>query len=157
MKRGFFLTWLGTLFVFVFLTGCTKKEDVSEYSSNQVAMDVLISSKVNATNQNTTKQNATLVSAVNATSQMPKVEDVPLPPQGPFRPSVREIQTALKNTGYYRGAIDGKAGPLTRKAIMEFQKNNGLVVDGKVGPKTWAVLSRYLTQVNATNAGSPAD
>jgi peptidoglycan hydrolase-like protein with peptidoglycan-binding domain len=33
---------------------------------------------------------------------------------------------------------------MTRKAIEEFQKANGLEVDGKVGPKTWRVLSKYL-------------
>ncbi|MCX5716492.1 MAG: peptidoglycan-binding domain-containing protein, partial [Candidatus Omnitrophica bacterium] len=45
----------------------------------------------------------------------------------------KQIQTALKNAGLYIGQIDGKIGPLTKKAIEEFQKSNGLKVDGKVG------------------------
>jgi peptidoglycan hydrolase-like protein with peptidoglycan-binding domain len=57
-----------------------------------------------------------------------------------------DIQTALKNAGFYAGAIDGKIGPRSRKAIEEFQKAKGLKVDGKVGPKTWAELERYLVQ-----------
>ncbi|MBN2452955.1 MAG: peptidoglycan-binding protein [Candidatus Omnitrophica bacterium] len=56
----------------------------------------------------------------------------------------KEIQIALKNAGFYTSSIDGKIGPMTKKSIMEFQKANGLKVDGKVGPKTWAVLEKYL-------------
>jgi len=58
----------------------------------------------------------------------------------------RDIQTALKNAGFYTGALDGKAGPKTKKAIMEFQKAKGLKVDGKVGSKTWAEMEKYLLQ-----------
>lgn len=67
-----------------------------------------------------------------------------LPPSGPYKPSAQEIQTALKNAGYYQGDIDGKIGPMSREAIEDFQKENDLQVDGKVGPKTWALLGRYL-------------
>jgi peptidoglycan hydrolase-like protein with peptidoglycan-binding domain len=47
------------------------------------------------------------------------------------------------------GGIDGKIGPLTRKAIEDFQKANNLKVDGKVGPKTWAVLEKSLNAPEA--------
>ncbi len=46
------------------------------------------------------------------------------------------IQQKLKNLGYYTGNIDGILGPLSLSAIKKFQKDNGLVVDGIVGPKT---------------------
>jgi peptidoglycan hydrolase-like protein with peptidoglycan-binding domain len=63
---------------------------------------------------------------------------------GPFvKPSTREIQHALKNAGFYQGAIDGKLGPLTREAIREFQRVHGLTDDGIVGRLTWAKLSAY--------------
>ncbi|MDD3905807.1 MAG: peptidoglycan-binding domain-containing protein [Candidatus Omnitrophica bacterium] len=58
----------------------------------------------------------------------------------------KDIQTALKNAGFYAGSIDGKIGPKTKKAIGEFQKSKGLKADGKVGPKTWAELEKYLVQ-----------
>jgi murein L,D-transpeptidase YcbB/YkuD len=58
--------------------------------------------------------------------------------------SPRNIQAALKNAGFYNDSIDGKIGKATKKAIMEFQKANGLKPDGIVGDKTWARLSRYL-------------
>jgi N-acetylmuramoyl-L-alanine amidase len=35
---------------------------------------------------------------------------------------------------------DGIFGPLTEKAVKDFQKKNKLTVDGKVGPKTWSKL-----------------
>ncbi len=57
----------------------------------------------------------------------------------------QKIQTALKNAGLYSGAIDGKIGPGTRKAIEAFQKDHQLKVDGKVGPKTWLALEPYFT------------
>jgi len=60
------------------------------------------------------------------------------------RPSAKQIQTALKNSGYYQGAVDGKIGKGTREAIKAFQKANNLPADGKVGKKTWAVLRDYL-------------
>jgi hypothetical protein len=56
----------------------------------------------------------------------------------------KQIQVALKNAGLYFGEIDGKIGPLTRKAIEEFQSANGLKADGKVGPITWGALQKYL-------------
>lgn len=57
--------------------------------------------------------------------------------------STKEIQISLKNAGFYKGSIDGIKGANTKKAIREFQEANGLTVDGKVGPKTWELLSRY--------------
>jgi len=60
------------------------------------------------------------------------------------KPSDRDIQQALKNAGVYSGAIDGKLGPRSKKAIKLFQEQNGLSADGKVGPRTWKKLSGYL-------------
>ena len=62
------------------------------------------------------------------------------------RPSVKQIQIALKNAGYNPGPIDGKMGKQTRQAIKAFQKANGLVPDGRVGKKTWSILRKYLYQ-----------
>jgi len=56
----------------------------------------------------------------------------------------KQIQTALKNAGYYEGVVDGKMGKKTRKAVREFQKANNLHADGRVGKNTWMVLKDYL-------------
>lgn len=63
----------------------------------------------------------------------------------------QQIQTALKAAGFYSGNIDGKIGPASRKAIQDFQQSNGLKVDGKVGPKTWVLLEKYLTTETSGN------
>ena len=57
----------------------------------------------------------------------------------------KDIQTALKAANFYTGNIDGKLGPKTKRAIVEFQKAKGLKADGKVGSRTWVALEKYLT------------
>ena len=53
--------------------------------------------------------------------------------------AVTELQKRLKALGYSI-EIDGKFGKKTEEAVKDFQKKNGLTVDGIVGPKTWAKL-----------------
>lgn len=67
-------------------------------------------------------------------------------PSGFELPSA-SIQKALKNAGYYQGAVDGKIGPATRKSIEAFQRDNGLAADGVVGRKTWSKLKVYSAAV----------
>ncbi|MCM8798314.1 MAG: peptidoglycan-binding protein [Candidatus Omnitrophica bacterium] len=62
------------------------------------------------------------------------------------KPTIRNIQEALRRAGFYEGPVDGKLGPKTRQAIKDFQRSKGLRVDGIVGKKTWQELSRYLTE-----------
>ncbi|OGW75755.1 MAG: hypothetical protein A2Z72_02755 [Omnitrophica bacterium RBG_13_46_9] len=57
----------------------------------------------------------------------------------------KDIQLALTKAGYYKGAIDGKIGPNTEKAIREFQKANSLKADGIAGPNTRNLLAKYLS------------
>ena len=60
--------------------------------------------------------------------------------KGSSGPTVSEIQTRLKNWGYYSGSVDGVYGSQTEKAVRWFQKKNGLQVDGQVGNLTLAAL-----------------
>lgn len=127
MKR--FLVVMVVILLSISLFGCGKKEANLSESEEAVSMESL----------------SVIPTEAKPLSQVaPSTGPTSLPPAGPYKPTIEEIQTALKNANLYTGAIDGKSGPLTKKAIEEFQKANGLEVDGKVGPKTWAVLSTYL-------------
>ena len=58
---------------------------------------------------------------------------------------MKDIQQALKNSGYYDGKVDGVKGKGTKKAIKAFQKANDLKADGVVGSRTWELLSKHLS------------
>jgi peptidoglycan hydrolase-like protein with peptidoglycan-binding domain len=59
-------------------------------------------------------------------------------------PNGREIQTALKKGGFYKGEVDGQIGSQTKDAVKKFQQANGISPDGVVGSKTWVILVKYL-------------
>ena len=60
---------------------------------------------------------------------------------------VKQIQTKLKNWGYYNGSIDGIYGSKTVEAVKYFQRKNGLTADGIAGTKT-------LSAMGINNSGS---
>jgi len=51
-------------------------------------------------------------------------------------PKVAAVQVALKRVGLYNATVDGVRGPMTKAAIVHFQRRRGLAVDGVVGPQT---------------------
>jgi len=55
-------------------------------------------------------------------------------------PAVSAVQKLLKDKFGYNLAVDGAFGPATNGAVMDFQTQNGLTVDGIVGPNTWKKL-----------------
>ena len=84
---------------------------------------------------------------------MAKEEAAPATPQDVLGKN-KDIQTALKNAGFYNGKIDGSKGRSTKKAIKEFQKANGLRADGVVGKKTWELLGKYAEGSARTEEGA---
>ena len=64
---------------------------------------------------------------------------------------VAQVQTRLKNWGYYFGTVDGVYGSKTEEAVRFFQRKNGLSVDGQVGNQTLAALG--LNPSGAVSAG----
>jgi peptidoglycan L-alanyl-D-glutamate endopeptidase CwlK len=53
---------------------------------------------------------------------------------------VSQLQERLKELGFNPGVIDGDFGPATEVAVIAFQKSEGLLADGIVGPRTRAAL-----------------
>ncbi len=86
--------------------------------------------------------------------------------QGARGGEVKEVQRRLKQWGYYNGAVDGVFGAGTRKAVVAFQKKNGLTADGVVGKATYQalgmnssynVLENQVPSVSGVNGFSEAD
>jgi peptidoglycan hydrolase-like protein with peptidoglycan-binding domain len=123
--------------------GCGKKQEAQE----PMTMEALNTINAPAAVTPEAKAVEALAQPASVAVQTPaqQMESFPAVPSVPAKPSSMDIQTALKNAGYYSGNIDGKIGLKSKKAIEDFQKANGLTADGKVGPKTWAALSKYLT------------
>lgn len=71
---------------------------------------------------------------------------------------VKSVQTQLKTLGYYTGSVDGKYGSGTVSAIVAFQKNNNLTMDGVAGSGTYKVLysSSAKSASDSSNSGSSA-
>ena len=61
----------------------------------------------------------------------------------------------LKELGYDPGSVDGIFGEKTRKAVVAFQRDNGLSQDGIAGPKTLAALG--ITGSSGLGSFSSAD
>lgn len=55
--------------------------------------------------------------------------------EGSFGDDVKDLQKILKVL-----PVDGAFGPITKAAVVAFQKESGLAADGIVGPLTWAKL-----------------
>ena len=53
---------------------------------------------------------------------------------------VRSVQQRLRRAGERPGPVDGRYGPLTEAAVERFQADQGLTVDGVVGPATATAL-----------------
>lgn len=54
--------------------------------------------------------------------------------------AVSQIQTKLKQQGFYNGDVDGVYGSRTEAAVRKYQARYGLKVDGMAGPQTLSYL-----------------
>lgn len=55
---------------------------------------------------------------------------------------VERWQQFLIGRGLLKGSADGDFGPVTERASKAFQKDNGLIADGIIGPQSYAVAMR---------------
>ncbi len=58
---------------------------------------------------------------------------------------VRNIQGGLRRLGYDPGAVDGRPGPRTGDAIRRYQRDNGLVADGRPSPALWGQIHSQIS------------
>lgn len=76
--------------------------------------------------------------------------------QGVSGDPVKQLQTQLKNLGYYTGSITGTFGELTHAAVVAFQKANGLSADGVAGTTTLSKLYSGSAIAKNKEAGATA-
>lgn len=93
---------------------------------------------------------ATSGSAVKAVGELPSFNA--------FVPSdIAKLQEMLTKLGYDTEGIDGEFGSRTKFALMEFQNETGLAVDGIVGKRTLAKLnSEYAKKFSQASAAPTA-
>ena len=129
-----------------FISACKKKEvEPKSPFETQLPTDAMVS---------VTENEVTLPGAVSTETKTPEnLEPISIADDTSdyIAPTPPQVQEALKKAGYYTGEIDGIIGSKSKEAIMKFQKDNGLVDDGKVGPKTWSKLRQYLKQGPVVN------
>lgn len=80
-----------------------------------------------------------------APTEKPKVSAADLQAQGILSygakgDDVKKLQQRLKELGYLNGKVDGQFGGGTKRAVIAFQRRNGLDADGEAGQTTQAKL-----------------
>jgi len=145
VKRSLIVALLGMfIFLMVASSGCRGHVKQAQETMPQGTIETTVPTQEMAEVQPAETEETVVV---DSTAQpVPEEVSEPIPMPTDIKTKNTQIQTALKNAGFYAGSIDGVAGPKTKSAIEEFQRAKGLTVDGKVGPKTWAELSKYLTK-----------
>lgn len=95
--------------------------------------------------------------------KVPKVGQKVFDATPEYDEEIAQWQKILKSLGYYKGAIDGIAGPQGQAAVLAFQRDHpDLENDGLLGPATRAQLLRMAKARNqtggcvATGAGTAA-
>lgn len=64
----------------------------------------------------------------------------PVLSRGSYGSAVSELQQRLYDLGFLDIAPDADFGYITERAVLEFQRVNGIIVDGMVGSETWGKL-----------------
>jgi peptidoglycan hydrolase-like protein with peptidoglycan-binding domain len=68
---------------------------------------------------------------------------------------VSELQTLLKQLGYYDHSVDGIFGDRTKQAVVEFQRQMDLPVDGQAGSSTFKRLTEVARKApSGPNSGA---
>lgn len=77
-----------------------------------------------------------MASAAPAAPEPAKAAPEPPAPPAATPMGAKELQELLTALGYKPGRIDGKAGPKTREALKQFQKDAGLPATGVLDAET---------------------
>ena len=141
--------FLIVVFLTLLLAGCATTTSISSNQAKQLQSQVQeLQNRVSFLEEELQKKDQEIVYLQGELESVPNKEssDKQKTETTTTQLSVRQIQTALKNAGFYNGPSDGKLGTQTKSAIKKFQKAHGLTADGVIGKSTASALSRYLTK-----------
>ncbi len=93
----------------------------------------------------TTTPNTEVTTQATSTAT-PEAKDKIILRPGNYGDEVKELQTKLKQLGFYDGVIDGGYGVGTLSAVAKFQSANGLGADGLIGTTTKEKIEAAIQQ-----------
>ncbi len=67
---------------------------------------------------------------------------------------VTQLQTNLVQLGYNTNGVDGRFGAGTQRAVVQFQKDNGLTADGLAGTRTLNLLAQKVAALGSSSSGN---
>jgi peptidoglycan hydrolase-like protein with peptidoglycan-binding domain len=77
--------------------------------------------------------------------------EYPVLSQGSTGATVTRLQQRLQQLGYFQSKPTGNFGPITRDAIIAFQRNSGITANGIANQQTWnALVGSTQSRVSAT-------
>jgi hypothetical protein len=89
-----------------------------------------------------------------AAAKYERVLQGPKEAQAVFSEEVKRIQKNMADLGYFKGAIDGTEEADLNEAISCFQRENGLVVDGRYGQMTSKTVDEQIAKKINGNANN---
>ncbi|MGD1713758.1 peptidoglycan-binding domain-containing protein [Dapis sp. BLCC M172] len=71
--------------------------------------------------------------------------------------TVSAVQRKLRELGYFNANLTGYYGPVTERAVIRFQEDNGITPSGQIEPTTWSLLfgGSRTSQTNSSLLNSP--
>ncbi|NES67015.1 MAG: peptidoglycan-binding protein [Okeania sp. SIO2D1] len=66
--------------------------------------------------------------------------------------TVSAVQRKLRELGYFSANLTGFYGPITERAVRQFQQDKGIVATGQIEPTTWSLLfaGKRSDQINSS-------
>ena len=149
---GFFSTSVTTTFGSVTLSSVKSFQKAKGLSADgivgRITFDALF---LNAQSNPSTSASAT---STTPTYQYGRLQNQTALKKGNSGDDVRDLQTALKQKGYFTGDVTGSFDTKTQDAVMKFQRAMGLDMDGIAGNYTLSALYSLLNppDLNAIKA-----
>lgn len=100
------------------------------------------------------REKEVLLEETNVEARVSYTRPIQLKSPQMYGEDVKAVQRRLNELKYNAGTVDGYYGPTGVAAVKDFQKVNGLTVDGSVGSATWNKLFSSSAKPNTSGGTS---